>query len=156
VQLGATCRTELKRSVGMLALAALSRVALAPDPVAPAEPVEPVVAPVGVPELDAFARVPRISTLLFTYLRRSDWSQPCSLYDVIDDEVLVPAVGDGGAPRLPGAPVPPVLLEPGAAIASARIKPEPAVPALPVGLPPLAAVPPAGPLRRLTSGTRSS
>ena len=73
MQLLASRRTELTRSVGMVEVVPVSRVAVAPAPVAPAVPVAPLVAPVegAGPEFDEVESVARTSTLLFTYFRRS-------------------------------------------------------------------------------------
>ena len=70
MQLLASWRTELRRRVGIDALVPVSRVAVAPAPVAPAVPVAPLVAPVGGAglELTAVERTARTSTLLLTYL----------------------------------------------------------------------------------------
>ena len=74
MQLLASWRTELTRRVGIDELVPVSRVAVAPAPVAPAVPVAPVVAPVegraGL-EVDDVERVARTSTLLLTYFRMS-------------------------------------------------------------------------------------
>ena len=71
MQLLASWRTELTRRVGIDELVPVSRVAVAPAPVAPAVPVAPVVAPVegraGL-EVDDVERVARTSTLLLTVL----------------------------------------------------------------------------------------
>ena len=138
VQLLAICRTDVTCSVGMFELMPLSRVAAAPAPVAPVAPVEPAVAV----DMESFESVPRTSTLLFTYLRRSDCSPPCSLYEVIDD-ALAPAAPGAGLPAVPAAPV---VLGAGPDFALVRMKPEPepdvpAAPAIPV-VPPLVVAPP--------------
>ena len=74
MQVLASWRTELTRRVGIVEVVPVSRVAVAPEPVAPAVPVEPLVAPVegsaGL-EFDDVERVARTSTLLFTYFCRS-------------------------------------------------------------------------------------
>ena len=74
MQLPASWRTEFTRKVGMVAVVPVSRVAVAPAPVAPAVPVAPLVAPVeggaGL-EFGDVERMARTSTLLFTYFRSS-------------------------------------------------------------------------------------
>jgi hypothetical protein len=152
VQVLASWRTEVTCTVAKIGVAPLSRVADAPAPVAPAVPVGPLVAAVEAAEVIAFEllkTVPRTSTVLCRNWRSWPASPPCSLYDVIETDSLVP-VPPASVLTLPAVPpslltcvadagIPFVRTNPGAA---APIEP---VPVAAVAAPPLELLPETSP-----------
>jgi len=74
MQVLATWRTERTRRLGIVEVVPVSRVAVAPEPVAPAVPVEPLVALVegsAGAEFVGVERAPSTSTLVFRYFPKS-------------------------------------------------------------------------------------